>query len=255
MPLSSNSVLPSSTVTPQAKPTLIERSTLTATVTGQSDPLVGTGLSNEATKTPLPTSTPSPTATPQPTLAATKSPTPVLDPDDPCPVTPTQSDFWPEQIGDAMVAGEFPVWTTIAGQKGFSVVPPQGGPTILPPLSGDIQFPKGVGVITKAFLFVDDDVEGDLRVTIRQLDGDGMVYFPEDRHVSRITDTKLRIRGLPPDVLIIRSAHERTRSPNPPGIAHHGMTLIYPGPGCYQFTATIAGYTVNIVFKLVDMDA
>jgi hypothetical protein len=99
---------------------------------------------------------------------------------------------------------------------------------------------------------VDQSVEGDLRVSGRQLDGDSLVYFPLHDQFTRTDEGTLQLLGMPPDFTIVENAHIRTRSPNPPGKAHTGIGPLYINPGCYQLTATFADYTVSIVFEILD---
>lgn len=167
---------------------------------------------------------------------------PSLDPGTPCPITPPQS-IW---AAIAPAAGEYPVWITSSGQMKYSNL----GPRVLPSASGELRFVEGH--LTKTLVVVDQSAEGDLRIVGRQLDGESRVYFPLHDQFTRIDEETLQLLGMPPDFVIVEDAHVRTRSPNPPGKAHTGIGPLYINPGCYQLTATIAEYTVSIVFEILD---
>lgn len=183
------------------------------------------------------------TGTPAPVMPDQALPS-ALQEDDTCPVTPIQTDFW-EKVGP--VAGQFPVWISSKGQMYYSKL----GPKVLPSTAGALQFIEGR--TTKALVFVDKRVEGDLVITGRQLDGKGKIYFPgEASLVTPVNTTTLQLVKVPPDTKVIPSAHISTHFPEPPGKAHHGMGPLYLAPGCYQFTATIAEHTVEIVIDIID---
>ena len=161
-----------------------------------------------------------------------------------CPVTSIQEDFW-SAVGP--VAGDFPVWISSLGRVPYSKL----GRIVLPPDSGELTFNEGRS--TKALVFVDKSIEGDLTITGKRLDGPELVYFTDSEGLfTDIDDTTMQLVKLPPTVKTISSAHISSHFPEPPGKAHHGMGLLYLSPGCYQFTATINQYTVQIVLELVN---
>lgn len=160
-----------------------------------------------------------------------------------CPVTPVESNFW---SGSGSVAGEFPVWMTSTGQEPFS----KQGPLVMPPKSKEALFEKGR--LTKTLIFVDQTVTGDLHISGRQINGDGIIYFPRDDEIERVNETTLKLLKMPADLFVIANAQELNRSPNPPGKATHGMSPLYPQPGCYQFTFEISGDTVQIIIEITD---
>lgn len=161
-------------------------------------------------------------------------------------MSPGDTDFW-SAIGDTPVAGEFPVWITLAGRGAFS----EG--RVLPPASGELQFDRAID--HKVLVFVDRSVAGDLTITGRQLGGDNVVYFPvfgED--IDWIDNTTLQLLKVPSDIKVIPSAQNYSRQPNPQGKAHHGTGMLFISPGCYQITITIDNYTVEVVIELMDTD-
>lgn len=169
---------------------------------------------------------------------------PTLAPGMPCPITPIQEDFGD---GFSPVQGEYPVWISSSGQMLWSSM----GPNVLPPASGALQFVEAH--LIKVGVYVDQRVEGDLRVTGRQLDGDSLVYFPQDGQLARVDEETLQLLEIPPDYEIIPSTHIPTKFPSPPGKSQTGIgAIIYLNPGCYQLTATIAEYTVKFVFEILD---
>jgi hypothetical protein len=161
----------------------------------------------------------------------------------PCPVTPIRSDLW---SGTAPVAGQFPVWISSGGREDHS----QSGPIVLPPLSGGTQFKEGRA--SKALVFVDKRVQGDLTITGHQLDGDGAVYFPQDDEMTRLNESTLQLLEAPAAFYTIPNAGQTDFSPEPRGKSVHGMGPLYPNPGCYEFVLRIAGNTVTVVKEIVD---
>jgi hypothetical protein len=168
---------------------------------------------------------------------------PTLEPGSPCPITSIQTNFWE---ASAPAAGKFPVWMTSYGQESSSKL----GPRVLPPKSNETLFDNGI--TTKALIFVDQGVKGDLRITGRQLNGKGVIFFPQNSDLERVNDTTLRLLKVPPDFMLIRTANETDRSPNPPGKATHGIAPIFPNPGCYQFTFEISDNTVQVVLEVLN---
>lgn len=188
----------------------------------------------------------SPTSSPEetPTASITEAST-MPEASSSCPITPIQEDFWSRV---SPVAGEFPVWISSQGRISYA----NSGPYILPPESDELVFNRGIA--TKALIFVDKEVEGDLTITGKRLDGPELIYFSsagEEEVTTRIDATTLQLLTTPPTSREIPSAHISTHLPEPDGKAHHGMGLIYISPGCYEFTTTINQYTVKIVLELL----
>lgn len=157
-----------------------------------------------------------------------------------CPVTPIQT-IWDNS---GPVAGEFPVWISSWGRSEYANL----GPKVMPPDSGKLKFEQGH--LTKMLVFVDQQVEGDLVITGRRLDGDEVIYFPNDGQLKRLDESTLQLIDEPPVTYVIPSAHVTTRFPNPAGRTHHGFGPLFLRPGCYQITAEIAGHTVDVVFEI-----
>jgi hypothetical protein len=162
--------------------------------------------------------------------------------DDRCPITP-HLPFHEVTSYTVPPAGEFPVWLTIGERFDF-----ERYPRSLPPYEG---------IWNKFLIFVDRRVEGQLSITGRQLDGDGIVLFPHD---GTTTTTEDGVTGALYDEVsdeeIIEDAHITTivKPPDSP-VAEHGAVVIFPNPGCYAVTATLTGadqtYTVRVVTEVV----
>ncbi len=90
------------------------------------------------------------------------------------------------------------------------------------------------------------DLEGELNVTVRRLDGEGRPAFRRAKRSELVRE------------LTIPFAHREALVPGKVGkdvrkrYAFHGGYVFYPAPGCYEFTATYGGEEVIIV---VDMKA
>ena len=160
-----------------------------------------------------------------------------------CPITPPQPYFW-SYSGPA--AGEFPVWISSTGQEHYSKL----GPKVLPPASGMPQFKEGH--ITKALVFVDKSVQGDLTITGHQLDGDSLVYFPKYDETKRLNESTLQLLEAPADSYTIPDANQTNNLPEPEGKAVQGMGPLYIAPGCYEFDLTIEKYTTRVVVEIVN---
>jgi hypothetical protein len=81
------------------------------------------------------------------------------------------------------------------------------------------------------------DVEGDLFVTGRQLDGDSLVYFPLHDQLTRIDAETSQLLGMPNKFTIVENAYTPTQFPHPQDKAQSGISPIYINPGCYQLAA------------------
>ena len=91
--------------------------------------------------------------------AANAEAPPTLGPDGSCPLVPARSDI----VEGVQVAGQFPVWRQ--QNDGRSTWYGANAP---PPYEGQIG---------KTLLYIDKQIQGDLRLSGRQLDGDGVVLF------------------------------------------------------------------------------
>lgn len=187
--------------------------------------------------------TPSPSRTPALALFRKETPTRTPTAVSSCPITPIQEDFWDQT---APVAGEFPIWMSSWGQSSYSRL----GPKVLPPPSGSMQFVEGH--LVKTGIFIDQEVEGNLLITGRQLDGDNDVFFPGQNDRTTTDEGILQLLDVPPNQFIIRDAHIPDRAENPAGKVVRAMSPLYISAGCYQFTFTIAQYTVYVVLEILD---
>lgn len=155
-----------------------------------------------------------------------------------CSVSPSQSKLRPDM---AALAGEFPLWLTVGtGTYSWSKQP--------------ISLPPYPGRMDKIIWTVDTRVSGDLRITGKQLGGDGVLLFA-DKAKTQIDDKGQVLGSIiedkPSDVRLILSAENGVQN-SPPGFQDHGGLVYYPHPGCYQYTATIADHTVQIVVEVLD---
>lgn len=176
------------------------------------------------------------------TRQATQSPEPPASVERSCPVSEPYSDFW-EATGS--VAGQFPVWMTSAGRGNWDES--RLGPVVLPPIDAPGTFMRGH--LVKTLVFVDKSVDGDLVVTGRRLEDGTPIYFHDDTNSERVDNTTLRLLSPPPTSVVIPHANITNRSPNPPGMATHGIGPIYTGHGCWQFTFDIAGHETVISLR------
>lgn len=176
-------------------------------------------------------------------VTACSAPSNALKPGEPCPATLTDA---PNFLGDGFnPAGKYPIWLNIGGD----------GPILWQQL-GSVTFPSSLreGRTLKQLWVIADEIQGKVRITGKQLDGKGKVLFPNDSSVERINDTTVRYKEKPKTALIIdtTSQDHRIVSPKPEGYTFFGSSFIFPHPGCYQFTATIDDYTVDIVEEIKD---
>ncbi len=176
-------------------------------------------------------------------VTSCSAPSNSLKPGEPCPVTPVDA---PNFLGDEFnPAGKYPIWLNIGG----------GGPIPWQQL-GSVTFPSSPyeGRTLKQLWVIADEIQGKVRITGKQLDGKGKVLFPNDSSVEWINDTTAHYKEKPKAALIIDTATQDHRivSPKPEGYTFFGSSFIFPHPGCYQFTATIDDYTVNIVEEIKD---
>ncbi len=144
--------------------------------------------------------------------------------------------------GISPIAGKYPIWLNVPEEGHFLW---QNMGLFLPP-------PEGRE--TKQLWAIADDIQGKVRITGNQLDGNGVVLFPKRNSVEWVNDTTVKYIEKPLDTLIIdtSSANGRVTSPKPKSYTYFGSDMIYPHPGCYQFTASIDQNTVNIVVELLD---
>ncbi len=155
-----------------------------------------------------------------------------------CPVSPSQTDLRPDL---AALAGESPLWLTIGtGRLRWAELP--------------VSLPPYPGRMDKTIWTLEKRVEGDLRITGKQLDGNGLLLFA--RTAKQQVNEKGQILGSlfdepPADAWVIPSAEQGTDN-SPPGFQDHGVLVYYPHPGCYQYTATIAKHTVQIAIEVLD---
>ena len=127
----------------------------------------------------------------------------------------------------------------------------KGGQAYVPGPDSGLDFEKGY--LAKRLVFVSDEVEGDLVITSRRLDGPGQLYFVDNNdRFTALDDDTYRIDSPLATEQTYVDAHIPTHFPNPPGIAHHGGGYLIPRPGCYQVEATIQDYHVQIVFEVLD---
>ncbi len=174
-------------------------------------------------------------------VTACSAPINALKPGESCPVTPSEMTTF---LGDGFSpVGKYPIWLNVPGDG--HILWQQLGPAILPPYKGRT---------TKQIWAISDDFQGKVRITGKQLDGNGIVLFPNDNSAEMVNDTTVRYKEKPLDTLIIDalSQDHRITSPKPIGYTFFGSSLIYPHPGCFQLTATIDKNTVDIVVEILD---
>jgi dipeptidyl aminopeptidase/acylaminoacyl peptidase len=160
----------------------------------------------------------------------------------PCPTSPVDTSFW-SYIGDTPVAGEFPVWFGGVRQA------IGGGPIVLPPTQ-DLGITFTRGLATKMLVFVDETVPGDLVIRGHALDDGTPVYFPGASDLERLNASEHVLQQVPTTTHTIPTARFSTFEPHPTGLAHHGMGPLFIAPGCYELTATIGDYTVQVVMEV-----
>jgi hypothetical protein len=174
-------------------------------------------------------------------ITACAAPIKALKPGEPCPVTPSEPATTIDGISP--IAGKYPIWLNVPEEGHFLW---QNMGLFLPPPEGRDK--------TKQFWAIADDIQGKVRITGNQLDGNGIVLFPKPNSVEWVNDTTYKYIEKPLDTLIIdtSSSNGRVTSPKPKGYTYFGSDMIYPHPGCYQFTASIDKNTVNIVVEILD---
>lgn len=158
-----------------------------------------------------------------------------------CPITP-HLPFHPVTSTTNPPAGEFPIWLGVAEVYDFAHMTRS-----LPPYSG---------IVWKFLIFVDRSVEGDLRITGHQLDGDGVVLFPEGGQMVTTEDGNTGVvyeDDEPAPEKLIADAHIGSHV-RPGQYAEHGSSILFPNPGCYAITATLTApehvYTVQVVSEV-----
>lgn len=155
-----------------------------------------------------------------------------------CPVSPSQTNLRPDL---SALAGESPLWLTIGtGRLSWTELP--------------VSLPPYPGRIDKTIWTLEERVKGELHITGKQLNGSGILLFA--RTAKQQLDERGQVLGglfdePPVDSWVIPSA-ERGSDNSPPGFQDHGVLVYYPHPGCYQYTATIAGRTVQISIDVLD---
>lgn len=141
----------------------------------------------------------------------------------------------------AALAGEFPVWLTAGtGEVAWTKLP--------------VSLPPYPGRMDKIIWTVDTRVQGDLRITGKQLDGDGILLFAHT--AKQQVDQQGQVLGGVFDgqlsnVWTITAAEKGVQN-SPPGFQDHGVLVYYPHPGCYQYEATIAEHTTHLVTEVLD---
>ncbi|MHB8132719.1 MAG: hypothetical protein ACYDH1_00730 [Anaerolineaceae bacterium] len=140
------------------------------------------------------------------------------------------------------VAGKSPIFVTSVGEMKWTDMVVSLQP-----------FP---GRLTKILIFVQSDVDGDLEITGRQIDGNGIVLFYQEGQGKFDNNGELvgSIISSPKDKWIFPSANQPSRYPNPEGFVHHGLAVYYPNPGCYEYIFTIADREVRVVMNIIDSE-
>jgi len=158
----------------------------------------------------------------------------------PCPVSPRLTDH---PVAEQMVApvGEYPVWfVTLDAVAIFDLA------QSAPPYNG--------GTVRKSLVVVSTELSGDLVLTGRQLDGDGVVLFPlhidEEIPNADGTTTIVYSEDDLTDQFVIPNAEQTTFGTDAPGYAHHPWAAYYPKPGCYQLTGTFGGYSATAIVEI-----
>ena len=164
-----------------------------------------------------------------------------LKPGEPCPVTPSEPGTFLESP-DWSVAGKYPIWLTVPVDSKI--------PWNL--LSPDSLYPYK-GRAYKQIFAIADDIQGKIQITGKQVDGNGIVLFPNGDSAVWVNDTTVKYKEKPSDTLIIdTSSQYRITSPKPKGYTFYGSNMMYPHPGCFQFTASIGKNSGDIVVEILD---
>jgi hypothetical protein len=159
-----------------------------------------------------------------------------------CPISPRLPDH---PVAEQMRApvGEYPVWFVTIDSIPMSEL-------------GRSQPPYNGGTVRKTLVVVTTDLEGELVITGRQLDGDAQVLFPQ-----RIDEEIENADGSSTIVYSEDDLAERHIVPNPQiptngtwaeGYASHPLGLYFPEPGCYQLSGSYGGYTANTIVEVRD---
>jgi hypothetical protein len=154
-----------------------------------------------------------------------------------CPITEPENKF--SMVGS--LAGQTPIWITSVGEFNWNELPVSLSP-----------YP---GRLTKILVFVSKDVDGDLEITGKQIDGNGQLLFPQETQTvvnSEGNSVNGAILVNPQSMWVKVNANIPTNFPNPEGFAHHGLLVYYPNPGCYEYVAKIDSNEVHIVFNVID---
>ncbi len=158
----------------------------------------------------------------------------------PCPISPRLPDH---PVSEQMVApvGEYPVWfVTIDSAP-------------MPNLSKS-QAPFSGGTVRKSLVVVTTELSGDLVLTGRQLDGDGVVLFllRIDEEIPNVDGTSTIIYSDDDltDHFVIPNAEKTTFGTDAPGYAHHPWAAYYSHPGCYQLTGTFGGHSATAIVEI-----
>ncbi len=158
----------------------------------------------------------------------------------PCPVSPRLTDH---PVAEQMLApvGEYPVWfVTLDAVAIFDLA------QSAPPYNG--------GTVRKSLVVVSTELSGDLVLTGRQLDGDGIVLFPlridEEIPNADGSTTIVYSEDDLTDQFVIPNAEQTTFGTDAPGYAHHPWAVYYPNPGCYQLTGTFGGVSATAIVEI-----
>ena len=177
-------------------------------------------------------------------VTACAAPINALKPGEPCPVT-TPSEM-ATFLGDGYSpAGKCPIWLNVPGNS-HNLWQQLGTATFtIPPYEGRT---------LKQLWVIADNIKGIVRITGKQLDGNGIVLFPNDNSAELVNDTTVKYKEKPLDTLLIDTSDQDHRiiSPKPIGYTFFGSSLIYPHPGCFKFTASIDKNMVEIVVEILD---
>ncbi len=144
-----------------------------------------------------------------------------------------------QELDGFKVVGADPIWTTMTRDLWSPA---------------HLQYPFE-GSTGKGVWFVKKSVQGELQVTGRQIDGDGKILFfhqarlEQDNNGNEIT----YFIDAPSEVFTLKDASSSSYvRPIPDGYSGNGTGYIVTKPGCYQLTATIQNYKVEIVIESKD---
>lgn len=148
----------------------------------------------------------------------------------PCPVSPAMS----MRTDIAPVAGGFPIWVTALRGVPWT--------NFLSAGAGKMQGYRWA----KQVWVIDTRAQGDLKVIGHRLRGGGDVLFSWRPY--GIGSTPLKTMSIP----AANAQSEQSPIVSPSGFQDHEVATYYPGPGCYQFTATMISSTVVIVLEVAN---